>query len=212
MQGHELLENLRQGDWLIDYFLERLRDGSDLGENQELEVFREKAEHLFSQVKKLEATFKPKYFIQVVDQLYEAAVQNYLARVPQFLRQDQFLVALSLGTVQMMARVPSAFFLDFKETMSAGLPHFSRGFTRCWGRDTFIAFKGLLLVPGLWKEAEETLLYFASVSRHGLIPNLHDGGNNTRFNARDAVWFFVQSVADYCQMAPNGYDILEKEF
>jgi len=28
------------------------------------------------------------------------------------------------------------------------------GWARAWGRDTFISLKGLLLIPGLYKEAK----------------------------------------------------------
>ena len=62
---------------------------------------------------------------------------------------------------------------------------------RSWGRDTFIALKGLLIIPGLEEEARKALLFYAMVMRHGMMPNLHDSGNNTRFNARDATWFFL---------------------
>lgn len=83
---------------------------------------------------------------------------------------------------------------------------------RCWGRDTFIAFKGLLLVPKYFKEARETILYYAKVCRHGLIPNLHDTGRNTRFNARDATWFFLQAIKDYVLMSDEGYEFLHETF
>lgn len=94
--------------------------------------------------------------------------------------------------------------------MCAGLPHFSTGYMRCWGRDTFISLRGLLLTTGLFKEAKNTILFFARVERHGLIPNLHDQGNNTRFNARDATWFFLQSIKDYITMAADGLSILSE--
>ena len=44
--------------------------------------------------------------------------------------------------------------------------------------------------------------------RHGLIPNLIDSCNHPRFNARDATWYFLRCVVEYCKQAPNGYSIL----
>ena len=46
-------------------------------------------------------------------------------------------------------------------------------------------------------EAREILFQFAACMRHGLIPNLLDGGNNSRFNNRDACWWFIKALSDY---------------
>ncbi len=86
----------------------------------------------------------------------------------------------------------------FGPSLAAGVPHFSTGFMRSWGRDTFISFKGLLLVTGRFEEAKLVLLSFASVVRHGLIPNLMDSARNPRYNARDATWWFMQVNVPSC--------------
>ncbi len=67
--------------------------------------------------------------------------------------------------------------------LSAGLPHFSTGIWKNWGRDTFISFKGIFLVTGLFELGKKLILLYSSYIRHGLIPNLLEP---SRYNARDA--------------------------
>jgi glycogen debranching enzyme len=112
------------------------------------------------------------------------------------------------STYVFVGEIESAADKEHKVTVSAGQPYFANGWTRCWGRDTFISFKGGLLIPGMFEEAKSVILMFASCLRHGLIPNLLDGGRSPRYNCRDATWWFVKAVGDYLDFTKD-YAILD---
>ena len=94
---------------------------------------------------------------------------------------------------------------EFRVSISAGLPHFSTGWSRCWGRDTFMSNEMLLLHPNIYKDV---ILQFATTLRHGLLPNLLDFGHNPRYNCRDACWWFIRGVKEYAR-ATKDYDIFK---
>jgi len=73
-------------------------------------------------------------------------------------------------------------------TIIAGFPWFTD-----WGRDTFIAMRGLLLATGRLEEARAVLLAWAGAVSEGMLPNRYpDGREPPEFNSVDAsLWFCV---------------------
>ncbi|XP_036410213.1 glycogen debranching enzyme isoform X2 [Megalops cyprinoides] len=224
--GHPFCNNLRQGDWMIDYVSDRLvACGGALGEVGEW--FRA----MFSYLKHIPRYLIPCYFDAILVGAYTTALDATFKEMSSFVQNGStFVKLLALGSVQMCgvghrpALPPLSPALDDvpyrvnditgeKEqcciSLAAGLPHFSSGIFRCWGRDTFIALRGLLLVTGRHLEARNIILAFAGTLRHGLIPNLLGEGVGARYNCRDAVWWWLQCIQDYCNMVPNGTDILQ---
>lgn len=61
---------------------------------------------------------------------------------------------------------------------------------------------------GIYVISRYHILGYAACLRHGLIPNLLDGGRNPRYNCRDAVWWWLYCIQSYVQEVPNGESIL----
>jgi predicted glycogen debranching enzyme len=78
-------------------------------------------------------------------------------------------------------------------TIVAGYPWFTD-----WGRDTFIAMRGLLLANGRHEEAGTILLEWAATVSEGMLPNrFPDAGGAPEYNSVDASLWFVIAVHDY---------------
>jgi glycogen debranching enzyme len=73
-------------------------------------------------------------------------------------------------------------------TILAGFPWFTD-----WGRDTFIAMRGLLICSGRLAEAAEILLAWSDLVSEGMLPNrFPDGAGPPEYNAVDAsLWFII---------------------
>ncbi|CAG9819095.1 unnamed protein product [Phaedon cochleariae] len=223
--GHPMCANLRDGNWMIEYMWKRLN--AEQG-TKELGLWIEKNTLCFIDIPRY---LVPCYFDAVVTGIYILLVEQCHKLMNSFVENGStFVRSLALGSVQCGAYIKSAnlptLSPNLKEpkpplrrnengedvqaciTLSAGLPHFSVGYMRNWGRDTFIALRGLFILPGRYQEAREHILGYAACLRHGLIPNLLDGGRNSRFNCRDAVWWWLYCVKEYVGEAPNGIAIL----
>ncbi|XP_038574852.1 glycogen debranching enzyme isoform X2 [Micropterus salmoides] len=223
--GHPVCANLRQGDWLIDFVSNRLknREGT-LGQvGQWLEA-------MFNYLKHIPRYLIPCYFDAILVSTYTTALDATHKLMSSFVQNgSSFVHHLALGSVQMcgVGRFPALPPLSTKledvpyrinpitgqkeqccVSLAAGLPHFSSGIFRCWGRDTFIALRGLLLLTGRHTEARNIILAFAGTLRHGLIPNLLGEGRSARYNCRDAVWWWLQCIQDYATHVPQGQEIL----
>jgi glycogen debranching enzyme len=126
-----------------------------------------------------------------------------------------FVKAMALASIQHGGVIKSALLpptLGVSEPMvslAAGLPHFCTGYMRNWGRDTFISLRGLFILTGRVDEARNIILAYAACLRHGLIPNLLDGGFNARFNCRDAIWWWLNCIKAFVQEVPEGHTILK---
>ncbi|RKP33106.1 amylo-alpha-1,6-glucosidase-domain-containing protein, partial [Dimargaris cristalligena] len=208
--GHPLCDHLRSGTWALDYTVNRLRPYADMYPTLEplIQWFTER----FALIRKVPNFLLPKYFALTIHTAYEASVHKAVSLMAPFVAHgDPFIQRLALCSVQLHSTVHSTALHPNQSgpSLAAGLTHFATAHMRCWGRDVFISLPGLLLTTGNFEAARTHILAFASSLRHGLIPNLLDANRHPRYNARDAAWWFLQAVQDYCQRAPEGLALLE---
>lgn len=87
-------------------------------------------------------------------------------------------------------------------TIVAGYPWFTD-----WGRDTFIALRGLCLSTGRFNEAREILVEWAGAVSEGMLPNFFtDSGAAPEYNTVDASLWYVVAVHDFLKKAGDKAD------
>jgi predicted glycogen debranching enzyme len=84
-------------------------------------------------------------------------------------------------------------------TIVAGYPWFTD-----WGRDTFIAIRGLCLATGRLAEARDILVEWAGSVSEGMLPNrFPDSGETPEFNSVDASLWYVIAVHEFLEQAKS---------
>ena len=79
------------------------------------------------------------------------------------------------------------------KTIVAGYPWFTD-----WGRDTFIAMRGLCLATGRLEEARQIVIEWAGTISEGMLPNrFPDRGHEIEYNSVDASLWYIVAVHDF---------------
>jgi glycogen debranching enzyme len=211
--AHPLCQHLRNGQWPLDYIYGRLERISKKAGYERLLKPATWLKERFDAIRKIPSFLLPRYFGLVIRTAYMAAWNRGLELMNENVRKGQwFLQSLAMVSVQQTGFVKSASLYPKKAvpSLAAGLPHFAVEWARCWGRDVFISARGLFLGTGRYAECREHILAFASVMKHGMIPNLLSSGDAPRYNARDAIWFLLQCIQDYTKIVPNGMELLKE--
>lgn len=212
--AHPLCQHLRKGQWPLDYIVGRLERISKKAGYERLLAPATWLRERFDAIRKVPSFLLPRYFGLVIRTAYLGAWGRGLELMNENVRKGQwFLQSLAMVSVQQTGFVKSASLYPKKSvpSLAAGLPHFAVEWARCWGRDVFISARGLFLGTGRYAEAREHILAFASVVKHGMIPNLLSSGNLPRYNSRDSVWFFLQTIQDYTKIVPDGLTLLKDQ-
>ncbi|CAG8588637.1 10334_t:CDS:10, partial [Racocetra persica] len=208
--GHSFCANLREGHWALDYVVNRLVSYLKYAPN--LKGLCDWYQERFAIVKTVPGFLVPKFFSLVIKTAHSAAIKRVMSQLsPCAYEGSLFIQSLALCSVQMYGIVLSTGLhpTEIGPSMAAGLPHFATAHMRCWGRDVFISLRGLFLTTGNFEAAKKHIIGFSSVLKHGMIPNLLDAARRPRYNCRDAAWWFLQSVQDYCKFSPEGLDFLK---
>ncbi|POR38098.1 Glycogen debranching enzyme [Tolypocladium paradoxum] len=212
--AHPLCQNLRDGTWALDFIVGRVERMSTTPGNERLAKPATWLKERFDAIRTIPSFLLPRYFGLVLRTAYMASWRRAMELMNNNIKKGQwFLQSLAMVSVQQTGFVKSASLWPNKAvpSVAAGLPHFAVEWGRCWGRDVFISVRGLYLGTGRFEEAREHILAFASVLKHGMIPNLLSSGDAPRYNSRDSVWFFLQTIQDYMHYAPNGSALLKEK-
>jgi predicted glycogen debranching enzyme len=86
------------------------------------------------------------------------------------------------------------------KSIIAGYPWFTD-----WGRDTFVALRGLCIATGRLEDARAILVEWAGLVSGGMIPNrLGEKATEPEFNAVDSSLWYIVAVSEYLQAMAAG--------
>jgi predicted glycogen debranching enzyme len=114
-------------------------------------------------------------------------------RAAEFARRARFSDPLD--------RAADAYFVRRGDGLSivAGYPWFTD-----WGRDSFIAMRGLALATGRFDDARRILVEWAGAVREGMLPNrFADHGEEPEFNSVDASLWFAIVACEYLALTDS---------
>lgn len=211
--GSKIAQHLREGLWPMEYIIGRLGKGGLHGPKP-FEKARQWFQERLDKIRIVPGFLRPRYFALIVKAAFDAAWAKGVACMGEEIQcGTEFIQRLAMVGIQCTGLMNSTSLWPKKTVpcLAAGLPHFATEYMRCWGRDIFISLRGLYLCTGRYADAREHILAFASVLKHGMIPNLLDGGRRPRYNSRDSVWFFLQSIQDYVNIVPDGHLLLKEK-
>lgn len=85
------------------------------------------------------------------------------------------------------------------QTIIAGYPWFGD-----WGRDAFIALRGLCLAGNRLDDARDILVQWSSAVSEGMLPNrFPDHGETPEYNSVDASLWYIIAIHDYLKICEN---------
>ncbi len=92
-------------------------------------------------------------------------------------------------------------------TIVAGYPWFAD-----WGRDTFIALRGLCLATGRYDDARAILLEWSTAVSEGMLPNrFPDQGESPEYNSVDASLWYIVAVSEFLAAVDAGKTRLKRD-
>ena len=120
------------------------------------------------------------------------------ARAAERRRRDSFPTVIDRAADAYLVRRGTG------RTIVAGYPWFTD-----WGRDTFIAVRGLCLATGRLADARDILVEWAGAVSEGMLPNrFADRGEAPEYNSVDASLWYVVAVHELLERVPGGSDLL----
>jgi len=110
-----------------------------------------------------------------------------LVRTNELQRRENFRTPLKRAADAYLAKSGDG------KTLLAGYPWFGD-----WGRDAFIALRGLCIATGRLEEARDILVQWSGAVSEGMLPNrFPDSGETPEFNSVDASLWYIIAVNDY---------------
>ncbi|CAN8004123.1 unnamed protein product, partial [Ixodes hexagonus] len=210
--GHPMCDNLRAGDWLMDYIVARLAQ-----ERSTLELSRW-FEKVFAWVRLAPRYLIPCYFDAAVTSCYSVLLEETWQKMSDFVKHGSTLVReLALGSVILGGFVPGAHLPPLSKHLALPLPpHRMRGDSREEACTTLAAGEAVRRSGGGRSTTYDTsgsVMSFVAASgpflAHGRYTTVHTPGTHARYNCRDAVWWWLQAIQDYCKEVPQGYLLLK---